>query len=180
MIGQCVTDPWLLLVVPLHNTRCFCHLVSKPGRAHQRPCGWAPGTPAGKRRGSLPGVLQSPSLACGGSILQLTNTPAAQRSAVTLRVTCSTAELDPSYPSDNRCRCPPGSLYPLTRPLACKQRHVLNERGEMLLRYVNRFIDAVGVGVMFISNVVFAGPLFFLGCFSVAVGMALLYYYSGQ
>ena len=28
--------------------------------------------------------------------------------------------------------------------------------------------------------VVFPGPLFFLGCFSVAVGMAFLYYYSGK
>ncbi|CAK6973772.1 caspase recruitment domain family%2C member 19 [Scomber scombrus] len=42
------------------------------------------------------------------------------------------------------------SLDPLAYPRVCQQRHVMNDRG----------------------------PLFFLGCFSVAVGMTLLYYYS--
>uniref|UniRef100_A0A4W6EVT8 Caspase recruitment domain-containing protein 19 n=1 Tax=Lates calcarifer TaxID=8187 RepID=A0A4W6EVT8_LATCA len=42
------------------------------------------------------------------------------------------------------------SLDPLAHPRVYQQRHVLNDRG----------------------------PFFFLGCFSVAVGMALLYYYS--
>ncbi|XP_060898880.1 caspase recruitment domain family, member 19 isoform X2 [Labrus mixtus] len=42
------------------------------------------------------------------------------------------------------------SLDPLTHPRVYRQRYVLNDRD----------------------------PLFFLGCFSVAVGMALLYYYS--
>ncbi|KAK5872479.1 hypothetical protein PBY51_013178 [Eleginops maclovinus] len=42
------------------------------------------------------------------------------------------------------------SLDPLSYPRVQQQRHVLNDRG----------------------------PAFFLGCFSVAVGMALLYYYS--
>ncbi|XP_054473600.1 caspase recruitment domain family, member 19 isoform X2 [Anoplopoma fimbria] len=42
------------------------------------------------------------------------------------------------------------SLDPLAYPRVCKQRYVLNDRG----------------------------PVFFLGCFSVTVGMALLYYYS--
>lgn len=42
------------------------------------------------------------------------------------------------------------SLDPLTIPRVHQQRHVLNDRGRV----------------------------FFLGCFSVAVGMALLYYYS--
>nr|XP_033938530.1 caspase recruitment domain-containing protein 19 isoform X2 [Pseudochaenichthys georgianus] len=42
------------------------------------------------------------------------------------------------------------SLDPLTIARVQQQRHVLNDRG----------------------------PVFFLGCFSVAVGMALLYYYS--
>uniref|UniRef100_A0A3P8UPT3 Caspase recruitment domain-containing protein 19 n=1 Tax=Cynoglossus semilaevis TaxID=244447 RepID=A0A3P8UPT3_CYNSE len=42
------------------------------------------------------------------------------------------------------------SLDPLAPPYVHQQKHDLNERG----------------------------PLFFLGCFSVAVGMALLYYYS--
>ncbi|XP_028262641.1 caspase recruitment domain-containing protein 19 [Parambassis ranga] len=42
------------------------------------------------------------------------------------------------------------SLDPLTFPHIYQQRHVLNDRG----------------------------PLFFLGCFGFAVGMALLYYYS--
>nr|XP_020442348.1 caspase recruitment domain-containing protein 19-like [Monopterus albus] len=42
------------------------------------------------------------------------------------------------------------SLDPLTHSRVYRQRHVLNDRG----------------------------PLFFLGCFSLAVGMGLLYYYS--
>ncbi|XP_029947345.1 caspase recruitment domain-containing protein 19 [Salarias fasciatus] len=49
-----------------------------------------------------------------------------------------------------RLRLRDNNFDPLAFPQSCQQRYVLNDRG----------------------------PVFFLGCFSIAVGLALLYYYS--
>lgn len=61
------------------NCNSFSCLVPKVGCAHKCASGWASDTPAGKRRGSMQGVLQSSSLACRGSLLQPAYTAPPQR-----------------------------------------------------------------------------------------------------
>nr|XP_057947598.1 caspase recruitment domain family, member 19 isoform X1 [Doryrhamphus excisus] len=67
------------------------------------------------------------------------------------------------------------SADPFTYPTsAYKQRHVMNDKGKMTEICVMRSNLHCGHVCMYI----FPGPLFFLGCFSLALGMAVVYYYG--
>lgn len=63
----------------MHIIAVCCSPVQKLGRPHKCPPGWAPDAPAGQRRGSMQGVLQSSSPACRGDILQLAHTAPPKR-----------------------------------------------------------------------------------------------------
>ncbi|XP_028818248.1 caspase recruitment domain-containing protein 19 isoform X1 [Denticeps clupeoides] len=69
-----------------------------------------------------------------------------------------------------------GSREPAVAPeKGMKERFILNERGKYTCEDAPRSSN-ITLRHMFLSG--FTGPVFFLGCFSVALGVAILYYYG--
>uniref|UniRef100_A0A7N8WW10 Caspase recruitment domain-containing protein 19 n=1 Tax=Mastacembelus armatus TaxID=205130 RepID=A0A7N8WW10_9TELE len=56
----------------------------------------------------------------------------------------------------------------------------LRLRGYTLMVILKNCYHMENVFTLLFTSLSFPGPLFFLGCFGIAVGMALLYYYSGK
>ncbi|KAM9798985.1 caspase recruitment domain-containing protein 19 isoform 1-T1 [Syngnathus typhle] len=71
------------------------------------------------------------------------------------------------------------SFDPIAYPSAYKERHVMNDKSKRnTIEWTLFSIKSLYGFSNGIQNYLFLGPLFFLGCFSVAVGMALVYYFG--
>lgn len=120
------------------------------GRADMCASGWAPITPAGKRWGSLQGVLPRPPSACGGGLLQPAHTPPSQRSRLhsinclqTLapRYFILLSSSSGIYVNNPWCVPPPDSSKPLTPSHVHQQRYVLNDKSKTISNWMFSQVD---------------------------------------
>lgn len=119
------------------ETFAFTRLsVQKFGRTNKCPPGRAPDASAGERWRSLQRVLQSAPPACGGGILQLTDTATPQRLVKTIYSQSYINQLFRCFKTAvvvlflKFCSIQiTDSLNPLTIPQINPQRNVLNDRG---------------------------------------------------